>query len=889
MASLAFHIMRHRPPETPQERRLTCTTIIEDEPQDIEPPRQQWINHHHLSPVIEASPTSNGMRTPTAFSSNKKVKPQKDSQDFDDLYDLTDNEVEEVPIRMSASLETPTEEMIGPRRRYPSLIIPSPKQWPSVHKLRKKGLSPSPLLSPGLLSPNMYLSPTPEALARLAARTGNRTSSNAPSLDGSLTSDELSHQSCPSTPDLEVQDQNPEDWSAPVQLHPDAMETLECLTGVTCESDSAIFAIPVAEMQEVVAFGQPFDVSMTPVGTDDGTLSLLSIPSPGGFFSALEPSSRHTWLPSPIEAPSTSIAERFYSVPWRDRISKDSVAGRRSSNQDSPPAVRSPTIVEKTIVIPEDDENLTEGPPTARRVPLTSPKASINGSQNGSQTEVPSQGSRVTSMESIFSFPTAVNSQQSEYKETYGAELKANSRMNLDRTTLWLDQQTTFLEDKEEDLQSPRDRSNSDPGSILSTVDDSLVGNPAHKSVRFADDTQISSPSPSSKESSPISPKDSTLVRGFKHLSMNAQKTDAFVHRKTRNEALRLDRRCLFSSHVNQLEGKYDISAPDRVAPMRPISHLNAGDQEEHSAEKEMIADAQRERRALEQIKPVSWNLEATKMLNGGTLLMSPTGKTFSRVRRGRVLDLGGQSSCDWAWQVALEHPNATVHTVYTGEQLVDSTIEGPDNHKQLEVSNLWTLPFPNNHFHLVSARNLYAQLKTFKPVGSAVDEFDLTLAECMRVLKPGGCLEFAMLDADILGCGPLASALSVEFCFNLKTRGYDPNATKAWLPRLRKAGFGQVRRAWLVLPMAQQTDAEREARAEMFAGDEGTTADASLISGLVGSWAWERWMLRLHREMGRDSDRLLDGVQAAIEEGSKTGASWRYLSGWARKPLTIC
>jgi hypothetical protein len=66
----------------------------------------------------------------------------------------------------------------------------------------------------------------------------------------------------------------------------------------------------------------------------------------------------------------------------------------------------------------------------------------------------------------------------------------------------------------------------------------------------------------------------------------------------------------------------------------------------------------------------------------------------------------------------------------------------------------------------------------------------------------------------------------------------------------------------------------------------EGTTADASHISGLVGSWAWERWMLKLHKEMGREADRFLEGVPSALEEGSRTGASWRYLSGWARKPM---
>jgi len=63
------------------------------------------------------------------------------------------------------------------------------------------------------------------------------------------------------------------------------------------------------------------------------------------------------------------------------------------------------------------------------------------------------------------------------------------------------------------------------------------------------------------------------------------------------------------------------------------------------------------------------------------------------------------------------------------------------------------------------------------------------------------------------------------------------------------------------------------------------TTAEASHITGLVGSWAWERWMVKLQREMARDEKALLDGVASAMEEGSKTGAAWRYLSGWAQKP----
>jgi hypothetical protein len=148
-----------------------------------------------------------------------------------------------------------------------------------------------------------------------------------------------------------------------------------------------------------------------------------------------------------------------------------------------------------------------------------------------------------------------------------------------------------------------------------------------------------------------------------------------------------------------------------------------------------------------------------------------------------------------------------------------------------------------------------------------------------MRVLRPGGYLEFALLDADIVSSGrlgQLSQAMNVEFGYNLKQHGYDSTPTKAFLARVRKAGFGQIRRAWLVLPMSQHSGN---------GAPVGTTADASYIAGIVGAWAWERWLLKLQKEMGKDENRLLEGVASVMEEGAKTGAGWRYLSGWARKP----
>ncbi|KAI9873711.1 MAG: hypothetical protein M1830_010696, partial [Pleopsidium flavum] len=174
------------------------------------------------------------------------------------------------------------------------------------------------------------------------------------------------------------------------------------------------------------------------------------------------------------------------------------------------------------------------------------------------------------------------------------------------------------------------------------------------------------------------------------------------------------------------------------------------------------------------------------------------------------------------------------------------------------------------------------------------IDEYDLCLTECLRCLKPGGYLEFSVLDSEIIHPGPLGSAKSVEFGFNLKTRGYDPAPTKSWLSRLRRAGYMDIKRAWLYLPMgapSAKLPSHREtpspvvadlssSPAEAVHGPVGSTADAANISGMVGSWVWEQWLLKLQMEMGKDEEHLLEGVGAVFEEGRNVGAGWRCLNG---------
>jgi hypothetical protein len=148
-------------------------------------------------------------------------------------------------------------------------------------------------------------------------------------------------------------------------------------------------------------------------------------------------------------------------------------------------------------------------------------------------------------------------------------------------------------------------------------------------------------------------------------------------------------------------------------------------------------------------------------------------------------------------------------------------------------------------------------------------------------------------MDSDIVNAGPVGLAKSVEFGFNLKTLGYDPQPTKLWLGRLKNSGFVGIKRAWTFLPMGAKIEDKVvnrdsmgvEVKLELEAMVTGSTENAASICGIVGGWAWEKWLLRCKVQTCGQEGKL-EGVQDIIEEGRACGAGWRTVSGWARKPL---
>ncbi|KAL8678977.1 MAG: hypothetical protein Q9186_004698 [Xanthomendoza sp. 1 TL-2023] len=845
------------------------------------------------------------------------------SQDFDELYDVSDDE--SVPdhdltpsIRyqdMSTRSTSPNDSLCSTksRNRYPSLIIPSPGCWPTIEKL-KNGSPPLPAKIP--LSPAI-LSLLPQDIPSI---------SQAPSLISSVVSNHQTTSTAPATPDIQQPDVDElwgqvemktkagrrttifEDFEPSTFEHlhegtagwsQDAGIGSRCNTEVrdfACQPEHCLPESPVLgtddgypeegvqlpaealktlqhlsldipfrpeissedqakeeEMKEVQGRrSRPSSVDWTPASQQsEYSIAQLSIPSPGDFFSSLGGNARHTWCvpdsrPASVAPPSSTTAEQFYKCPW---------------NQD-PLAT-----VECIVEVPETD---TDGPPTARQGP-------------------------VLSMEKLIE-PT-MNESTVDYDEDYEKTIQEVAERSLDRTSVWLATQTSYMAALREtnpvnDLAA--DASQEDKRASRHLRDNSL-GSPIRKAVRFLEhEATKCEPSDlaSTEQSDPI------YYHAFQHIANDTTSKDAFRHHRTRADSLQASRSCLPHEHIEQLSGKYNLKDANRPVPLRPISMMpgNGADAEETS-EQRVIARVERERQALEQIGASMWAVEAARFLHGGKLLNNPAvDSLLTGGESARVLDLGGQPNCGWAWHCSRAYPNAKVYTATTEHELMDLTLRGPSNHRRTAVVNLWELPYPDNYFTVISTRSLFQYLKQEKPLGEAIDQYDLCLRECLRCLKPGGYLEFFVMDSEVVNAGTLGTAASVEFGFNLKTRGYDPAPTKNWLGRVRRSGFDDIKRAWTFLPMGTlqressplpetpPPDVSTHAmKLEAVQGPVGSTGNAANISGLVGGWAWEQWMLKLQVEMG--NEKVLEGIAGVMEEGKSTGAGWRCLNGWARKP----
>ncbi|KAI1807666.1 hypothetical protein F4811DRAFT_448268 [Daldinia bambusicola] len=918
---------------------------------------------HFLSaPVLPESPSATSAEesnSPSISSSDpwNRVSISTDVTEFDDIYDVSDEEDTRRTSRMSSvrrrnssrntRLRQASVSSSASHRALPPLVIPA-QQNQDVQNLSGK-LEFKMFTSPIPPTPPPKVEMSPAVMSYLKAQQSQEvpTISAPPSLDGSLSSDQMAALSAPPTPVIGEDSIDTVDWSG-VQLQPAALATLQALSGSE-DSESEYHAEQVIEVTEerrpemsqqtphlLTTMTRPTLRLSTRQQQSLNGLTRLDIPSPGGLFSGLSPQTRHTWhlpsmTPDDIAPPTSTTAEQFYRVPWNEPVPRmptlptasalppppprperfmaaplpsmpvEQIVEIRGTMSDGIPTAR-PAILEHVV---EARADLTEDILTARRIEQREPLSPL-----AAHLEPYSPYEDITATEIV-----------AAYDAEYVKKQQEAALSNLDRTESWLMAQKAYLKGilPEEELKPEAE------AEVESTHVEEPKKEPEpevtspiqkKKTVHFSEvDVKTNIPKTLPPK---IARQESAYYRAFQDYIIRSRSQDPFVHRLPRFEALQAQRISLREVHRNQLLGKYQLSVMPQSAKKRMSANVARGDDIIIDDPEKLKKDKEHE--AWAQMSMANWHVGATKALNGGRLFSAPIAKRLARLSRmggakdrARILDLGGQATCDWAWHCAIMYPNTKVYTVTTKtiRQLSNSNIRGPPNHRQVAVSRLTKLPFPDAHFDLVSARELHSILKFIGENGE--DEWDSCLAECMRVLKPGGYLEFSVLDSDITNAGPIGLAKSVEFGFTLKTLGYDPSPTRMFLGRLHRSGFDEVRRAWVCLPMGADPAVRRnrkftrdsngiERPLELEAMVSGSTEAAAPTAGLAGSWAWERWLLRCEMEkvasegrLGfleteapemREAGKCLDGVYEVVEEGRRCGSGFRMLNGYARKPV---
>ncbi|KAI8684062.1 Methyltransf-11 domain-containing protein [Fusarium keratoplasticum] len=911
---------------------------------------------HYLSaPVLPSSPSTNSATdtSPTASTNPwNRQSVMTEATEFEDLYDVTDEDEESFPPRRDSlkSRQAPTQQ--SSTKQPTRLIIPqtpgnSVEPWSAVESIKKTLASPVPLTP----SAKLPMSPAQVTFMDQQHATITPTISAPPSLDGSLTSEQLAAMSAPPTPVMEGDDTAAEDAWSGVQLQPGALATLHALSSGENphEQPAQVLEVPQPEpaTSEMRQHRPRLMTNLHPLQVDGRSfsprrnrqslaeLTRLDIPSPSNFFSGLSPRSRNTWhipsrTPEEMAPPTSTTAEQFYRCPWNTTNTTTSVPSipvRKDSAEEFyrnvrfTPAAASEAIVEQVIELKEEDD-FSDDMPTARPAFAHSTAASTVETPN----MPPSPMVEDAPIEIVV-----------DYDPDYARKQQKEALAHLDRTELWLGAQRAYLRGVQDD--TPEDE-----GGLNTIAEEAEEDSPRspkiqlqlkphvqpeqpvtsnRKTVRFSN--LISTSEHPKRLPSMLVRRESAYYRAFQDYVVRTHRQDVFVHQLARFEAIQAQRVSLRDAHRNQLLGKYQLSVVPQSAKKRLSANVARGDDT-------IIDDPEKLRRekeaeAMNQMTVAAWHVAAMKMLNGGRLISAPVTKRLARLSRvapnengvtrdrARVLDLGGQATCDWAWHCALQFPTTKVYTVTTKaiRQLSNCNVRGPPNHRQVAVERLSRLPFSDNYFDLISARELHSILKFVGENGE--DEWEGCLRECMRVLKPGGYLDFSLLDSDIINAGPVGLAKSVEFGFALKTLGYDPNPTKLWLGRLARAGFQDTRRIWMCLPMGARRSMYRpptpplkdnvngeEARTcRLEAMVMGSSDDIASACSLVGGWSWERWLLRCEMEKVSGELRLadtvttgaameeagkcLDGVAAVFEEGRNCKSGFRMLTGYARKP----
>lgn len=294
-----------------------------------------------------------------------------------------------------------------------------------------------------------------------------------------------------------------------------------------------------------------------------------------------------------------------------------------------------------------------------------------------------------------------------------------------------------------------------------------------------------------------------TSVPGLKHSSL-AQSTRSSIPGPGRSSLARTSRSSLLSTRGSVTSSRQSRgSAHSRSASLPEANARNSQSSLTPSArfkrDTQLLDIAEVD--GDEQVGAANLRFGAlmtSKWLSFGRVLFSPAHNEMSLSDDRRILVVDGLGS-DWSYYVSLNYPTAEVVNLGPSTSPWPGVHQPkPKNHRIIGSNDISEpFPFPKGYFSAVVLRF---------PMVATEDAYQNAIFECKRVLRPGGFLEVAVLDLDLMNMGNRAR----KAVRGLKTRMQekDPNVclrnlSDVLLRQIGRRGFEEVQRCIVGVPAA--------------------------------------------------------------------------------------
>ena len=282
--------------------------------------------------------------------------------------------------------------------------------------------------------------------------------------------------------------------------------------------------------------------------------------------------------------------------------------------------------------------------------------------------------------------------------------------------------------------------------------------------------------------------------------------------------------------------------------------------------------------------------LMTSRWLSFDRVLFSPALVEAKQNHKGRVLVLDGLGNDDWSFYCAETYPHVDIFNLSpkpaSSQQI--GALQLPKNYRQVQHADLRKeFPFETGFFTAAVFRF---------PAATSEYAYLNSISECMRVLRPGGYLEMAILDINMVNMGNRARRALHELKYRMRISqpevALKPLSTT--LQRMAKqSGFKDLNRCVVSVPVAgrvlgsgsgsldKKNSTLGDLRKEACGKEDGGFAN-NLAT--VGRWWFTRCYEMITLPYG-DVERSIWNDEALLEECEKRETGFKLLLCYAQKP----